>query len=365
MPTAAVSRTPAGELGGNRGTNSRRSAPKHSIGLSYPLRPRRLLDITADLTSFVPFCRLKDSDVTWLYGPLHPGSDWEPLPKPVAPTRPTLAQANINCSYTKPILKHRSITEILCLPTAPHFDVDEPFLGETPASHEQQPSSTIPPPPSRPFLTHTKSDTHILRARTPRDALRKDSPPRVLSKESAECGLSIDESVSPGTSTGSEQDLVPHNSQSGKRKHISFNTFVEQCIAIEKPKTKRGSTRFVDEVFEDDGSVPSPFPGSLASNRVSLPLFLPAMIRIQRVSLITPTFRGRPKLIIPPPTSSIPILTQMTCWRCGHPLLDQDRHHHPVLVPRRSPLPHIPPLQTELWPSTTITGRSLISLLRS
>lgn len=199
--------------------------------------------------------RLKDSDVTWLYGPLHPGSDWSPLPKPAASMQAASAQILANGSYTKPILKHRSITEILCLPTAPHFDVEEPPSSEPPASHEQTPSSTLPP--GRPFLTHTKSDTHILRARTPRDALRKDSPPRVLSKESAECDLSIDESTSPGTSTGSEQDLTPNESRSGKKKHISFNTFVEQCIAIEKPKPKRTSTRFVDEVFEDDGSVSS------------------------------------------------------------------------------------------------------------
>lgn len=195
---------------------------------------------------------LKDSDVTWLYGPLHPGSDWEPLPKPTAPTRPALAQASAN-SFTKPILKHRSITEILSLPTAPHSDADQPL--EAPASDEQQqPPSDVPPHPTRPFLTHTKSDTHILRARTPRDSLRKDSPPRVLSKEAAVCTLSVDDSTSAGTSTGSEQDLTVHNPQSGKRKHISFNTFVEQCIAIENPKPKRPSTRFVDEVFEDDGS---------------------------------------------------------------------------------------------------------------
>lgn len=194
---------------------------------------------------------LKDSDVTWLYGPLHPGSDWEPLPKPVAPTRPSLARNDTNGSCTKPILKHRSITEILCLPNTPQSDAEEPFEVEPPTtSHEPSAISILP---TRPFLPHTKSDTHILRARTPRDALRKDSPPRVLSKESAECNLSVDDSTSPGTSTGSEQDLLVHNSRSGKRKHISFNTFVEQVIAIENPKPKCPSARFVEEVFEDDG----------------------------------------------------------------------------------------------------------------
>ena len=205
------------------------------------------------LTSLYDLHRLKDSDVTWLYGPLHPGSDWEPLPKPVAQAQPILAQANALGSYTKPILKHRSITEILSLPTAPYSDADQ--TPEPAASHEQQPSSSASLHPNRPFLPHTKSDTHILRARSARDALRRDSPPRTLSKESAECSLSVDESTSAGTSTGSEQDLMIHTPQPGKRKHISFNTFVEQCIAIENPKSKRPSTRFVDEVFEDDGSV--------------------------------------------------------------------------------------------------------------
>ena len=54
-----------------------------------------------------------------------------------------------------------------------------------------------------------------------------------------------------------------HTPQPGKRKHISFNTFVEQCIAIENPKQNRSTTRFADEVSEDDGSVPCSFPSPL------------------------------------------------------------------------------------------------------
>lgn len=39
-----------------------------------------------------------------------------------------------------------------------------------------------------------------------------------------------------------------------KRRHISFNTFVEQCIAIEKPKK---SSLDGDDDDDDDGSDPS------------------------------------------------------------------------------------------------------------
>ena len=83
--------------------------------------------------------------------------------------------------------------------------------------------------PSPPTPTVIPTSEHV----PPRDALWKDSPSRVLSKEATESGLSIDESASTGTPTGSKQDLVLHNSQSAKKKHISFNTFVEQRIAID------------------------------------------------------------------------------------------------------------------------------------
>lgn len=327
-----------------------------------------LASFTRRLSLLTSFCcagphRLKDSDVTWLYGPLHPGSDWEPLPKPVVPTRPVLAQTSTNGFYTKPILKHRSITEILSLPTAPYSDADQ--SPEPPASQEQQPSSSASPHPSRPFLPHTKSDTHILRARTPRDAFRKDSPPRTLSRESAECGLSVDESTSAGTSTGSEQDLLVHTPQPGKRKHISFNTFVQQCIAIESPRHKRPSTRFVDEVFEDDGSVPFSFPCPLFFDCTLPPPPCPsscplaAMIRIRKVTSIIPTSHDLPRLIIPPPTRWIPTLTRMTPWRCVRLLPGHGRHHLLALVHQRLPLFPIPLLQTEVRPFTkTITGQS-------
>jgi hypothetical protein len=71
-------------------------------------------------------------------------------------------------------------------------------------------------------------------------------------------------------------------STGGKKKHISFNTFVEQFIAIETPKSRRSKDKYVDGVCQrseigkhlrpvitmanvgdeawnqDDGSVPSP-----------------------------------------------------------------------------------------------------------
>jgi hypothetical protein len=59
------------------------------------------------------------------------------------------------------------------------------------------------------------------------------------------------------TSSSQDLSLCPNG---GKKKHISFNTFVEQCIAIDSPpKQRRGSlpreTRSSCSEPYDDGSV--------------------------------------------------------------------------------------------------------------
>lgn len=112
----------------------------------------------------------------------------------------------------------------------------------------------------RPPLTHTKSDTHISRWGLNRDC-RRDSPPRIIASGTPV----ITTEVPPASRQGSSPDAVIVPGQ--KRKHISFNTFVEQCIAIEKPKKKRtvwnveypnsktvGSNDYSEGYsFEDDG----------------------------------------------------------------------------------------------------------------
>lgn len=81
----------------------------------------------------IHFSRLKDSDVTWLYGPLHTAVDWTPPPKPKPdPTSvdkdvPNSALDRLDLSTSaaarrasaahetkhKSILKYRSISELL------------------------------------------------------------------------------------------------------------------------------------------------------------------------------------------------------------------------------------------------------------
>ena len=103
----------------------------------------------------------------------------------------------------------------------------------------------------RPALVHTKSDTHVARW-GPDCAFRKNSPPRVDPSGSSGCiatsqsktsdlgyfsqsqSYSQDSYSSTGTSTtGLINGRSCHTAH--KKKHITFNTFVEQCISIEKP----------------------------------------------------------------------------------------------------------------------------------
>ncbi len=211
--------------------------------------------------------RLKDSDVTWLYGPLHIGSDWQHTAdhEPLSPCQPRIDNPDsasgsraATPSGKKPILKHRSITELLSLPTSPffHLDSDEEDI-EDPAHLSDDPEHHQRPP-----LMHTKSDTHISWRSRP---FRKDSPPRIIASDLPPPGTdhltTSTASSESSNSTGSDQDLNAQSSTGaegpgGKKKHISFNTFVEQYIAIEKPKPKRKASSvqfFHDSTY--DGSV--------------------------------------------------------------------------------------------------------------
>ncbi|KAJ7781968.1 hypothetical protein DFH07DRAFT_728468, partial [Mycena maculata] len=157
---------------------------------------------------------LKDSDVTWLYGPLHTAVDWTPPPKPKPdPTevgKLSSAEDRLDLAAKhKPILKHRSISELLQsdLPASPVFSP-----AESEDEDEDAPKFDVNFNPGRPSLPHTKSAPHIHPLSHP--ALRKPSPPRVLPPSMA------------ASAAGAPMSA---------KRHITFNTFVEQCIAVESP----------------------------------------------------------------------------------------------------------------------------------
>jgi hypothetical protein len=108
----------------------------------------------------------------------------------------------------------------------------------------------------RPPLLHTKSDTHL--TRLPTRSFGRGSPPRITTGGStsvpptpgpttSRSSYVMDrKSSQPSQTSGSDQDTSSSlgTNGHGKKKHISFNTFVEQCIAIEKPKSSHDSSSF-------------------------------------------------------------------------------------------------------------------------
>jgi hypothetical protein len=196
------------------------------------------------------FHRLKDSDVTWLYGPLHTAAD--PVPPPKVAT--TEERYNlVNASGKKPILKHRSIWEALTIPmpSSPVLEVVGLTFGEDIPNLHSEP---------RPVLQHTKSDTNIFR----RTMARRESPPRIGA--GSVVGLPPRLIATPlGSTSGlpgaiSDSEDSPRNhalsdaESTGSKRHISFNTFVEQRIAIEKrgPSGDEEGTDD-DQLTDDDG----------------------------------------------------------------------------------------------------------------
>ena len=181
--------------------------------------------------------RLKDSDVTWLYGPLHTATV-----EPVRPLKVSTAGERLGLDVgprpSKPILKHRTLSEMLSIttPSSPVMEADTPD-GAVDGMEG-----------ARPMLSQTKSDTNIFTTR-PGMTIRRTSP-------------TLPQGTFPGTGTGQAGQKSPNAPgtrtpiegapPSGKeKKHISFNTFVEQCIAVDDPTENQQNT-FEDGDDSDD-----------------------------------------------------------------------------------------------------------------
>lgn len=161
-----------------------------------------------------------------MYGPLHTAN--------VEPVRPMKVSSTgdkygLDTAKTKPILKHRTLSEMLTIhnPSSPILE------ASSRGDDDDVPSMDRPP------LVQTKSDTNIVRVRT---GGLKGIPGNAAEQELTAPSMSENSSA--------EQSVVPDAPSTGKR-HISFNTFVEQVIAVDDPtEGQNQSSDSEDEMLE-------------------------------------------------------------------------------------------------------------------
>ena len=158
-----------------------------------------MLQQSALILPGLTIARLKDHDVTWLYGPLQPGNP-KPLDPNATPSTGQLLSRSNSFGLKKPILKKRSLSELML--------------------QRSLSSATL-----------MKQATDALYAQTPGKRLRN--------RPALDDRRFSDFSSSSKSTTSSADSSEPMSSKSTSglqtpctKKHIHFNNKVEQCIAI-------------------------------------------------------------------------------------------------------------------------------------
>ncbi|BEI86980.1 hypothetical protein CcaverHIS002_0703260 [Cutaneotrichosporon cavernicola] len=169
---------------------------------------------------------LKDSDVTWLYGPLHTAKVQPVRPLKISSTADRVGIDLPNKNGKPGILKHRTLSELLSLPGP-----TSPDLDDTDAIDEDD---FVVAGPVRAGLSHTKSETNLLRSNS-------------MPARRRAVGLGRSGSVRAASGNNSRsKEVSPENNN---RRKITFNTFVEQCVALDEPNL---SQVVVDDSDDDE-----------------------------------------------------------------------------------------------------------------
>ncbi|TIB98922.1 hypothetical protein E3Q17_02811 [Wallemia mellicola] len=183
---------------------------------------------------------LKDSDVTWLYGPLHTAVD--PVPQPKAST----LEDHIDLDQghgTKPILKHRTISELLTMPnqSSPSIEaIPDDEQSDVPSDYQSDASVSSAASPiesKRPKFPHSHSEPLIKTALHNSDTINQHN-------NDLDTASPASKLMSPNA-TNSDGD-ASNTSSMGSKRHITFNSFVEQRISLDEPE------RIADEALASD-----------------------------------------------------------------------------------------------------------------
>ncbi|EST07192.1 hypothetical protein PSEUBRA_003359 [Kalmanozyma brasiliensis GHG001] len=181
---------------------------------------------------------LKDSDVTWLYGPLH--EHVEAVPPPKMATMADRLDLD-NGHRVRSILKHRTISDMLNTPgsaASPNAELEtnpiDDLIEEQDRKAEEEAAATSQRQP----LFSVKSDSNLV-SKVPK---RAGSSPSAMPLVSAQKKMSLN--------SGRADSLGPE-----EKRHISFNHRVEQCIALDHQYPDYDD--YDEEEFDEEEEDPS------------------------------------------------------------------------------------------------------------
>ncbi|KAL0254332.1 protein phosphatase regulator [Diplodia seriata] len=185
----------------NRKTYGQRSRLENASWRTWAKAKYQLRTVSPETLNW-----LKDCDVTWLYGPLQTSS-YTPLTHPVSETGSTMLSKSNSFINKKPILKKRSMSEVML-----QRSISNSSLIKQAAAAVQAERSGAPALSPRPSYGRSTSDY----VTTP------SIPSKSTSREATDFTSHTSQSTS-GLQTPGDCE----------RKHIRFDDKVEQCIAVE------------------------------------------------------------------------------------------------------------------------------------
>ncbi|GAA5943435.1 GATA-like domain-containing protein [Sporobolomyces koalae] len=192
---------------------------------------------------------LKDSDVTWLYGPLHTAVEAVPPPKVASandrlglePLRPlNKLEGTPKKAASLPVSSPEKLKNAVTKKETPSGQPASPNLEQL--GHDLEDQATI-------SVHHARSDSHLVRLNS-LNRKKRSSPAH------SPAGSSPERNASDSSSSASY--FFQQATKKKERRHISFNHRVEQCIAIDSSDEiarPYGSTTSSSSSSDDDDDV--------------------------------------------------------------------------------------------------------------
>ncbi|CEH13661.1 Protein of unknown function DUF1752, fungi [Ceraceosorus bombacis] len=191
---------------------------------------------------------LKDSDVTWLYGPLHEHAD--PVPPPRVATAGERLGLDDDPRRRKSILKHRTISEMLTTPGRSANENALPLSAEVSHETSEDETETESSTPRRKGISSLDASPRPKPEPLPGQAATLDSGLPTIRKNlggSPPPSVRLTNQPALDRADSAASSIAPE-----EKRHISFNQRVEQCISVDVEEIEYDDEEEEEDEEEDD-----------------------------------------------------------------------------------------------------------------